>query len=38
MFVVTDGDIELSNAMHDELLRIQIEMYTELGLHFQVGT
>ena len=37
MVAVTEGSIEASNAMHDELLQTQRELFAELGLHFRVS-
>ncbi len=36
MFAITEGDIEMSNAAHFEMLSIQEELYESLGLHFKV--
>lgn len=35
MFVVCTP--EQSEAMHQQLLELEVQMFTELGLHFQVG-
>lgn len=36
MFVFTENSLEKSIKAHNELLEIQEELYTELGLHFKV--
>jgi hypothetical protein len=36
MVAVTANDTTASNAMHDELLSIQKELFSGLGLHFKV--
>lgn len=36
MFVFTENYLEESTKAHNELLQIQEEIYTELGLHFNV--
>lgn len=36
MFVFTENSFEESIKIHNELLNIQEEIYTELGLHFKV--
>lgn len=35
MFVVCTP--EQSEALHQQLLDLEVQMFTELGLHFQVG-
>lgn len=36
MFVVTHGNLKSSNEMLEEILSHQINLYSDLGLHFQV--
>ena len=36
MFAFTEGSLEKSQAAHDEMLQIQQELYSALGLHFKV--
>lgn len=36
MFAFTEGDIAKSEEMHKEMLDIQEELYTALGLHFKI--
>lgn len=35
MFVLTQGDKAKSDAMLDELKNYQIELFSDLGLHFR---
>ncbi len=36
MFAFTEGSLPVSEAAHQEMLQIQQELYTALGLHYQV--
>ena len=36
MFAVTVDDEKVSQAMHDEIVRLQTLMFEELGLHFRI--
>jgi seryl-tRNA synthetase len=36
LFAITAGDVATSCAMMDEIVALQVEMFTELGLHFKV--
>jgi seryl-tRNA synthetase len=36
MFAFTEGDLQKSTAAHQEMLSIQKELYTSLGLHFKI--
>lgn len=31
-----ENDLEVSNQLHTDMLQDQIELFTELGLHFEV--
>jgi hypothetical protein len=35
MFVLTDGHLDVSNAMLEEIKSYQIELFSDLGLHFR---
>lgn len=36
MFAATEGDFEKSQEIHNEMLSIQEDLYTQLGLHFRI--
>lgn len=35
MFLVTKGHVEISNQQHDELVKYQIDLFSDLGFHFR---
>ncbi len=35
MFIVTNGSVEISNQQHDELVKYQIDLFSDLGFHFR---
>jgi seryl-tRNA synthetase len=36
MFAFTEGDLEISNSVHNEMLEIQMELYNNLGIPYRV--
>eukprot|EP00730_Choanoeca_flexa_P019760 TRINITY_DN9663_c0_g1_i5.p2 TRINITY_DN9663_c0_g1~~TRINITY_DN9663_c0_g1_i5.p2 ORF type:complete len:191 (+),score=28.31 TRINITY_DN9663_c0_g1_i5:890-1462(+) len=36
LFALSPADLAISNALHAEILEDQVEMFAELGLHFEV--
>lgn len=37
LFALTEGTLAASEPMLEEIVRLQVEFFSTLGLHFQVG-